>query len=143
MIYYLGICHKEVSGESAPRHHNIGIAEVKIFIIACYYIIQGCAGLSIFTYLIATKDETAIVFQDYFTCHSFGIVPGLDCGDIPNVHPQVFGILASVSVILIGLLPLINLIFIVKWTCKCFRNLKKLCALHRKLDSHASSKTTA
>ena len=81
---------------------------------------MGCVGLSTFTYFIATRDETAVAFQDYFTCHSFGIVPGLDCGDIPNARPQVFGTLASVSVLLIDLIPLFNLLFIVKWTCKCF-----------------------
>ena len=106
---------------------------------------MGCIGLSAFTYFIATGDETAVAFHNYFTCHSFGIVPGLDCGDIPNVRPplpQVFGALALASVILIGLLPLINLIFTVKWTCKCFVNLKKLYVLHKTLDSHASSKAT-
>ena len=84
---------------------------------------MGCVGLSTFTYLIATDNETAIAFQDYFACHSFGIVPGFDCGDIPNVRPQVFGTLASVSVILIDLIvPPFNLIFTAKWTksCKCF-----------------------
>ena len=92
----------------------------------CYYTLFGCLGLTTFTYVISSSDETAAAFQDYFTCHSFGIVPGLDCGDIPNVRPQVFGALALVSVILIGLVPLINLIFTVKWTCKCFVDFKKI-----------------
>ena len=125
--------------KNQQRHHyNIGIAEVKIFIIACYYIILGCVGLSTFTYLIATDDETALAFQEYFTCHSFGIVPGLDCGDIPNVRPQVFGTLASISVILISLVPLFNLIFISKWTCKCF---PKRCLYNSQKISHSFSKT--
>ena len=98
---------------------------------------MGCLGVTTFTYLIATNDETTVAFQEYFTCHSFGIVPGLDCGDIPNVRPQVFGALALVSAILIGLIPLINLIFIVKWTCKCFGNLKIF--MHF-IDGHAPSK---
>ena len=91
-------------------------------------IILGCLGLSSFTYLIATSNEAVVAFQEYFTCHSFGIVPGLDCGDSPNVRLQVFGALVLVSVILIGLIPLINLIFTVKWTCKCmFCKLENLC----------------
>ena len=122
------------------HHYNIGIAEINILIIACYYIILGCVGLSTFTYLIATDNETAIAFQDYFACHSFGIVPGFNCGDIPNVRPQVFGTLASVSVILFDLIPLFNLIFIAKWTksCKCF--IKKSQYSSQKV-SHASSKS--
>ena len=111
--------------------------------IACYYTLIGCCGLYAFTYFIATGDKTIVAFRDYFTCQSFGIVQGLDCGDIPGVHPplpQVFGGLTLVSVILIGLLPLINLIFTVKLTCKCFVNLKKLYVLHKTLDNHASSK---
>ena len=107
---------------------------------------MGCFGLSAFTYFIATGDKTIIAFRDYFTCQSFGIVQGLDCEDIPGVHPplpQVFGALTLVSAILIGLLPLINLIFTVKLTCKCFINLKKIYdVLHKTLDNHASSKAT-
>ena len=61
-------------------------------------------------------DETTVTVTILHVMHSFGIVPGLDCGDIPNVRPQVFGALAFilVSVILIGLVPLINLTFTVK-----------------------------
>ena len=70
-------------------------------------------------------DETTVTVTILHVMHSFGIVPGLDCGDIPNVRPQVFGALALVSAILIGLVPLINLIFTVKWTCKCFVDFKK------------------
>ena len=81
---------------------------------------MGCLGLSAFTYLTTTDVETTLAFQDYFTCHSYGIVPGLDCGDPPNLRLQVFATLASLSISLIGLIPLVNLIFTVKWTCKCF-----------------------
>ena len=88
----------------------------------CYYVILGCIGLSTYTYFITTDNDTAEAFQYYFTCQSVGIVPGLDCGDPPDVQPQELGKLASVAAILIDLSPLASLIFIVKLNCgrKCF-----------------------
>ena len=98
------------------------MAEVKICIIVCYHVITGCLGLSTATYFTTTRDETTIALQEYFTCQSYDVVPGLDCGDFPlNAHPRMFGTLSSISAISISLAPLISLIFSAKctWTSKC------------------------
>ena len=100
-----------------PRQIHIGIAEAKVFMIVCYYVILGSVGLSTYTYFITTDDDTAEAFQHYFMCQSVGVVPGLDCGDLPNVRLQEFGKLASVAATLIGLSPLVSLIFVVRLSC--------------------------
>ena len=95
-------------------------AEIKILTIVIYYIIMGTATLSTTTYFLATNDETAEEFQVYFSCQSFGIVPGKDCGDPPNIQLQPFSILATVSYFLLGLLPTVILIF--TKNCNCFNS---------------------
>ena len=103
--------------EGKTRTNHIRKATIKIFFIACYYILLGVINLSIFTHFVTINDETSEVFEDYFACHSAGRVSGVDCGDPPNLRLQAFGTFVSVAIILEGLLPTVILILIVKYSC--------------------------
>ena len=107
---------KQLQHNKHPKNH-IKKAEVKILSIMCYYVLIVVVALTNYTYFIATDDETLEAFQAYFMCQSVGIQPDRDCGDPPDVRLRVFYTLTSVSAILLGLLPLVILIFIIKCSC--------------------------
>lgn len=96
---------------------NVGKAEVKIFVIMCYYISLGVILLSAFAYTHATASENSAAFQKYFICQSVGIQPDSDCGDTPEIHLQTLHRLTPVGFFLESLMPIIILIFVVDWKC--------------------------
>ena len=89
-------------------------AQAKILMIMCCYIIMGVLTMTSYTFFVTTNDRTLESYQTYFLCHSIGVHPDIDCGEPPE---SIFHTLASVSAILLGLLPTVILIFTVKCTC--------------------------
>ena len=92
-------------------------AEIKIFVIMCYYVVMGTFTLSTYTYSLAKDGDLVNVLQSYFVCHSLGVQPGKDCGEAPDIRLQEFSVVATVSFILQGLLPLVVFTFIVNCSC--------------------------
>ena len=92
-------------------------AEIKIFVIMCYYVVMGSFTLSTYAYHLATDDGLISVLQSYFACQSVGIQPDRDCGDAPDIRLQEFDVVATVSFVLQGLLPLVVFTFIVNCSC--------------------------
>ena len=92
------------------------MAEVKIIVIMCYYVIVGTLAYSTYGYFLATDTglRTFREFQEYATCQSIGIQADRprDCGDAPDFRPLGTDVLVSASFILQLLLPLVILIFI-------------------------------
>lgn len=74
----------------------------------CYYVIIGVVLMTGYTFFITNNDRTLESFKSYFSCHSVGVQLGIDCGEPPE---DLFLILTSVSAILIGLFPVIILIY--------------------------------
>ena len=112
-------------------------AEIKIFVIMCYYVIMGTFTLSTYTYSLSTDDDFVNVLQLYFACQSLGIQPGKDCGEAPDIRLQGFSVVATVSFALQGLLPLVVFTFIVN--CSCCTCSKKHSKTISKSKSHATS----
>ena len=61
-----------------------------------------------YTFFITNNQQTLESFNSYFSCHSVGVQLGIDCGQPPE---DLFLILTSVSAIIIGLFPVIILIY--------------------------------
>ena len=110
-------------------------AEIKIFVIMCYYVVMGTFTLSTYAYSLAMDDGLVNVLQLYFACQSIGIQPDRDCGDAPNIGLQEFDVVATVSFVLQGLLPLVVFAFIVNCGC-CSKK-------HPKTLSKSKTHTTA
>ena len=87
---------------------------------------MGTFTLSTYAYHLATDDGLVSILQLYFTCQSMGMQPGIDCGDAPDVQLQDFNIVATVSFVLLGLLPLVIFTFIVNCSCRTKKYLKTL-----------------
>jgi hypothetical protein len=94
-------------------NNSITKAEIKIFVIMCYYVVEEILTLSTFSYYFTTEDETFSELQSYFMCQSIGIRPDRDCGDAPDIRSQGFIVVATVSQVLQGLLPVVILVFII------------------------------
>ena len=103
-------------------------AEIKIFVIMCYYVVMGTFTLSTYAYSLATRTDDGLVnvLQLYFACQSIGIQPDGDCGDAPNIGLQGFDVVATVSFVLQGLLPLVVFTFIVNCSCHSKKHPKTL-----------------
>jgi hypothetical protein len=96
---------------------SIGKAEMKIFVIMCYYMLVGIILLSALAYNHAAVEEGSIAFRTYFCCQSAGIQPGRDCGDAPEVHRQMIHGLTLAGRFLQCLLPIVVLTFVIDWKC--------------------------
>ena len=98
------------------KSENTGLkrAEAKILFIMCYYILTGALVLMLFTYFEATSSMEFRAIEEYFICQSTGLQSGKDCGDTPQVHLTAFRSLSALSIILIGLLPIVVITFTVK-----------------------------
>ena len=84
---------------------HIQRAQAKLFLIMCYYTLFGVIVITSYTLLFSISRRGTYSFQS-----------DLDCGQPPDIT------LASVSIILGGLMPDVILIFTMK--CSCF---KKCC----------------
>ncbi len=108
---------------------SIGKAEMKIFVIMCYYMLLGIILLSAFTYNHAAVEEGVIEFRTYFCCQSAGIQSGRDCGDSPEVHQQMLRGLLLVGRFLQCLFPIVVLTFVMDWKCNrssmCLKKTRK------------------
>ena len=100
---------------------NIRKAEMKIFVIMCYYTLLGVLLLSALAFNHATVGENSTVIRNYFSCQSAGIQPDKDCGDTPEVlaHWQMSHVPAFVGRLLQCLLPIVILTFVIDWRCSC------------------------
>ena len=99
----------------------VGKAQAKILFIVCYYIAMGTLVLTSYSYYQVAEEANIQALSRYFVCQSTGIQSGRDCGEVPNIHLEVFDSLFAVGSILVGLLPAVILIFTVKCNCskKC------------------------
>jgi hypothetical protein len=87
---------------------------------------MGTFTLSTYTYSLATDGDLVKTLQLYFACQSIGIQPDVDCGDAPDIGAQEFSVVATVSFVLQGLLPLVIFTFIVNCSCCSKKHPKSL-----------------
>ena len=73
--------------------------------------------LTVYSYYQVAGEASIQAVIRHFSCQSTGTQSGRDCGDVPDVHLEVFDSLLALSLVLIGLLPAVILVFIVKCNC--------------------------
>ena len=99
-----------------------GTAERKILIVFIYYVLLAAISLVAFSLSIKSIDQFIAEVLKYFKCESRGVDPDNHCDKYINSylkHRQVA--LISMSHILLGLYPVVNLVYVVN-----IRELKKL-----------------
>jgi uncharacterized membrane protein YesL len=102
------------------RPRLIGKAQAKILFIMCYYIITAIIALTVFVNFEVKGARERQNIQEHFACQSAGVQDGRDCGESIVERLHDFSVLGAVSIVLIGLLPAVVLVFSVKYSCeKC------------------------
>ena len=101
---------------------NLSTAETKIIIVLCYYALFGLVALSYFAVESAFQEEKFQAIQQYFVCEAVGSGTECDRSGFDNFGYHFLTILAY---LMLGLLPTVNLTFVINWTaasqsCKRF-----------------------
>ena len=109
--------------------------EVKLLIISCYFTVCSLAFLIIFPLANLQKDALFIDIANYFVCEATGTLRQCD-----NPFMELGGdILTILAMVLFGLFPIVNLIYVLN-----IRELKqkilKQCHARKVLTSARSSK---
>lgn len=124
---------------------KIGAAERKILIVFCYYVLLAVIALTAFTLSTKNFPKTIRLFAEYFNCERNGHNSSNPCSrsEFERLNNAT---LTSFSYILLGLFPIVNLIYAVniqelKVYCRCFRNFKK--AVSKISNNELSTTSTA
>ena len=85
-------------------------AETKIILVLCYYALFGVSSLSYFSVESIDQDVKIRAIQQYFVCEAAG--SGKEC-DRSGFDTLGYEGLIIVTYLLLGLIPTVNLIFVV------------------------------
>ena len=93
---------------------QIGTAERKVLIIFCYYVLLFVIALTAFTDFTRTFTGLAAEIEEHWRCELSGVDSENACGERKaSFESPAYTALSSISYILMGLLPAVNLIFAV------------------------------
>ena len=93
---------------------KIGTAERKVLIIFCYYVLLFVIALTTFTDFTRTFTGLGTKLAEYWQCELSGVDSENACDEMKtSFHVPGLTALSSISYILLGLLPAVNLIFAV------------------------------
>ena len=92
----------------------ISTAEKKLLVVLCYYILFGVTALITFALYTARRDTLIATTIQYFTCEATGHVPGKCDRALFQQHDDIWWLFCVVY-ILLGLIPTVNLIFVVNF----------------------------
>lgn len=93
---------------------KIGTAERKVLIIFCYYVLLFVITLTTFTNFTRTFTDLGTKLAEYWQCELSGVDSENACDERKaSFHAPGLTALSSISYILLGLLPAVNLVFAV------------------------------
>ena len=92
---------------------NISTAENKVVLVLCYYALFGLVTLTTFSVEYAHQELQYTAIQQYFVCEAAG--SGQEC-DRSSFDSLGYHGLVLVGYFLLGLLPVVNLTFVINWT---------------------------
>ena len=90
------------------------MAERKIIIIFCYYVLLVVIALIAFSATTRNGVQFAAALADYWRCELTGVDPENPCDELrASLERLSFPILTSCAYILLGISPAVNLVFAV------------------------------
>ena len=93
---------------------KIGTAERKVLVIFCYYVLLFVIALTTFTDFTRTFTDLGAKLAEYWRCELSGAGSENACNEMKaSFEAPGLTALSSISYILLGLLPAVNLIFAV------------------------------
>ena len=121
-IYLISYVQKQIATGFRKGVWKLRTAEAKVIIVLCYYALFGLVALSYFAVESAYQGEQLQAIQQYFVCEAVGSGTECDRSGFDNFGYHFLTILAY---LMLGLLPTVNLTFVINWTaasqsCKRF-----------------------
>lgn len=117
--------------------YKIGVAERKLLIVFCYYIVSTVIALTAFADFARKSDIFAAELDNYFICELGGHDPTNPCD-----RARFEGILSATLIVFAyavhGLLPTVNLIFVIS-----FKDLKSKCSMKNILSKSSEDEKNA
>ena len=89
---------------------GIRTVQIKVLIVFVYYILIG-VSLMVVTVLVINRESITDSLMEYFVCESVGMQPGKVCEKTFVKIPLEIAI--NVGFVLLGLYPVINLVYVV------------------------------
>ena len=100
--------------KQSKQPFKIGTAERKILIIFCYYVLLATIALTTFTVTTRNVGQFAAAVADNWQCELTGVDPENPCNELrASLEDITYPELTSCSYILLGLFPVVNLVFAV------------------------------
>ena len=121
-ILFLICIQNQIATGFKKQVWKISTAETKIILVLCYFALFGLVSLSYFAIETANQDDVLVAIQQYFVCEAVG--SGTECDRSGFDHFGLHGLTVFVY-LLLGLIPAVNLTFVINWTaakesCKHF-----------------------
>ena len=113
----------KVKVDDASNLFKFGTAEKKLLVVFSYYVVLASVALTAFTLSIRNSSNFITSIQQYFLCEQGGHDSSSPCSR--DYISQSFPSLTTLSYILLGLFPVVNLIYAM--------NLKELKEMAQKL----------
>lgn len=117
--------HGLFTNKDSKSSLKIGTAERKLLIVFCYYVLLAVIALTAFTFSIKNLTQSVKFILEHFDCERDGHNTSNPCSrsDFEALNNAA---LTSFSYILLGLFPIVNLVYAVniqelKVYCRCFR----------------------
>ena len=123
---------------------KISTAETKIILVLCYYALFGITLLGYLSVEIDEEEDKIMSITEYFMCEAVG--SGVECDRSGFDHFGFHGLLVLIN-LLLGFIPVVNLIFVINWT-EAKASMKRICMRYSKenfftLTSFARAKHTS
>ena len=121
-IYLISYIQSQIATGFKKGIWKLSTAETKIILVLCYYALFGLVALSYFAVESAGNDDYLLAIQQYFVCEAVG--SGTKC-DLSGFDTYEFHFLTILVYMMLGLVPAVNLTFVINWTaarasCKRF-----------------------
>ena len=98
----------------SKKQFKISMAERKILIIFCYYVLLVVIALIAFSATTRNGVQFAAGVADYWRCELTGVAPENPCDELrASLERLSFPVLTSFAYILLGIIPAVHLIFVV------------------------------
>ena len=122
---------------------KIGTAERKVLIIFCYYVLLFVIALTAFTDFTRTSTAIAAEIAEYWQCELSGVDSENECDERKvSLEAPGYITLTTISYILLGLLPAVNLVFAVNIS-ELRQKFRTLCSRITKLYSTKEPSTSS
>ena len=100
-----------------PHPFKISIAERKVLIVLCYFVLLVVVSLTALAITVRNSGQYAVTLVEYWQCEATGFDPEKQCDRLYALFEELGPpALIAISNLLYLILPLVNLVFVINVT---------------------------